>query len=51
LLVLAAFLITVFGGLLTASGNQGIGLIVSVGGFMSLIASTVWAIRNWNWER
>jgi hypothetical protein len=49
LLVIAAILVTIFGGLLTIAGSQGVGLVLLVGGFVSLIASALWAIRNWDW--
>jgi Flp pilus assembly protein TadB len=51
LLVIAAILVTVLGGLLTIAVDQVIGLVLLVGGFVSLIALTAWAIRNWDWER
>lgn len=50
-LVLTAVLVTVFGLLLAVSVDLVFGLFVAAVGFVSLIALTGWAIRNWDWER
>lgn len=51
LLVLTAVIVTVSGLLLAVAVDLVLGLFVAVVGFAALIALTVWAIRNWDWER
>jgi hypothetical protein len=51
LLVIAAVLVTVLGGLLILAVDQLVGLVLLVGGLVPLFLLAVWAIRNWDWER
>jgi hypothetical protein len=48
LLIVAALLVTILGGFL-AIGGLVFGLVLLGGGFVALIALTVWSLRNWDY--
>lgn len=50
LAVIGSLLVIVLGAAL-AIHQKWYGFVVLVAGFAALFAATVWAIRNWEWER